>query len=75
MTKSSQTGHLISNSAVWAFYHYIMPCNGDYIVRIYFIELEIQNTTDTASSASYLDLHADIGSDGQLRNKILGYKR
>ena len=52
-----------------------MPCNGDYIVRIYFIELEIQNTTDTASSASYLDLHADIGSDGQLRNEILGYKR
>ena len=33
---------------------------GDYVERIYPIKLEIQDTTDTAKSASYLDLHLEI---------------
>ena len=33
---------------------------GDFVDRIYPIELEIKDTTDTARSASYLDLHLEI---------------
>jgi hypothetical protein len=33
---------------------------GDFVDRIYPIELEIQDTTDTDRSASYLDLHLEI---------------
>jgi hypothetical protein len=36
---------------------------GDFVVRIYPIELEIKDTTDTDRSASYLDLHLEINSD------------
>ena len=35
---------------------------GDFVDRIYPIELEIKDTTDTDRSASYLDLHFDIDS-------------
>ena len=42
---------------------------GDFIDRIYPIELEIKDTTATYMSASYLDLHLEINSDGQLRTK------
>jgi len=38
--------------------------------HIYPIELEIKNTTDTYRSASYLDLHLEINSDGRLRTKL-----
>jgi hypothetical protein len=38
--------------------------------RIYHIELEIKETTDTDKSASYLDLHLEIDSDGRLRTKL-----
>jgi hypothetical protein len=34
-----------------------------------FIELEIKDTTDTDRSASYLDLHLEIDSEGWLRTK------
>jgi hypothetical protein len=34
------------------------------------IELEIKDTTDTDRFASYLDLHLDIDSEGQLRMKL-----
>ena len=34
------------------------------------IELEIKDTTDTDMSASYLDLHLDIDSEGRLRTKL-----
>jgi hypothetical protein len=37
--------------------------------RIYPIELEIKDTTDTARSASYLNLHLEIDSEGRLRTK------
>jgi hypothetical protein len=36
---------------------------GDFLDRIYHIELEIKDTTDTARSASYLGLILDINSD------------
>ena len=42
---------------------------GDFVDSIYPIELEIKNTTDTDRSASYIDLHFEIDSDGRLRTK------
>ena len=36
---------------------------GDFVDRIYSIELEIKDTTDTDWSASYLDLHLEIDSE------------
>ena len=38
---------------------------GDFVDRIYPIELEIINTTDTDGSASYLDLHLEIDHEGR----------
>ena len=35
-----------------------------------FIEVEIKDTTDTVTSASYLDLHLEIDSDGRIRTKL-----
>ena len=43
---------------------------GDFVDGIYPIELEIKDTTDTDMSASYLDLHLDVDSEGQLRTKL-----
>jgi hypothetical protein len=42
---------------------------GDFADRIYPIELEIKDITDTDTCASYLDLHLEIYSDGRLRTK------
>ena len=42
---------------------------GDFVGRINPIELEITHTTDTDTSALYLDLHLEIHSDGRLRTK------
>jgi hypothetical protein len=41
---------------------------GDFVDRIY--PIEIKNTTDTDRSASYLDLHLEIDSEGRLRTKL-----
>ena len=38
---------------------------GDVVDRIYPIELEIKDTTDTDRSASYLDLHLEMDSEGR----------
>jgi len=38
--------------------------------KIISIELEIKDTTDTDRSASYLDLHLEIDSEGRLRMKL-----
>jgi hypothetical protein len=38
---------------------------GDYVDRIYPIELEVKDTTDADSSASYLELHLEIDSEGR----------
>jgi hypothetical protein len=43
---------------------------GDFADRIYPIELEIKDTTDTDTSASYLDLHLEIDSERWLRTKL-----
>ena len=43
---------------------------GDFVNRIYPIELEIKDTTDTDRSASYLDLHLKIDIEGRLRMKL-----
>ena len=43
---------------------------GDFIDRIYPIELEITDTTDTVISASCLDLHLEIDSECRLRTKL-----
>ena len=43
---------------------------GDFVDRIYPIELEIEDTTDTDRSASYPDLHLEIDSEGRLRTKL-----
>jgi hypothetical protein len=45
---------------------------GDVVDRIYPIELEIKDTTYTDISASYLDLHFEIDSEGWLRTKLCG---
>ena len=42
---------------------------GDYLHLIYPKELEIKDTTDTPTSASYLDLHLEIDSRGKLKTK------
>ena len=41
---------------------------GDFVDRIYPIELEIKDTTDR--SASYPDLHLEIGSEERLTTKL-----
>jgi hypothetical protein len=38
---------------------------GDFVDRIYRIELETKNATDTVRSLSYLDLHIEINSEGR----------
>jgi hypothetical protein len=38
----------------------LLHINGDFVDRIYPIELEIKDTTDTDRSASYFDLHLEI---------------
>jgi hypothetical protein len=43
---------------------------GDFVDRIYPIELEIKDTKDTDRCASYLDLHLEIDSEGRLRTKL-----
>jgi hypothetical protein len=40
------------------------------LTMLYPIELEIKDTTDTDRSASYLDLHIEIDSEGRLRTKL-----
>ena len=43
---------------------------GDFVDRIYSIELEINDTTDTDRSASYFGLHLEIDNRGRLRTKL-----
>ena len=41
-----------------------------YLVQMYLAELEIKDTTESITSASYLDLLLSIGRDGQLLTSI-----
>ena len=43
---------------------------GDFVDRIYPIELKIKDTKDTDRSASYFDLHLEIDSEGPFRMKF-----
>jgi hypothetical protein len=43
---------------------------GDFVDRIYNIELEIKDTTNTYRSDSYLDLHLEIDNTERLRTKL-----
>jgi hypothetical protein len=43
---------------------------GDFVDRIYHIEFEIKETTDTDTSASYIGLHLEIDSEGRLIKKL-----
>jgi hypothetical protein len=55
-------------------YDDVLPLNNsrfdDFVDRIYPIELEIKDATDTDRSASYFDLHLENDSDGWLRTKL-----
>ena len=42
----------------------------DFVDHIYPIELEIKDTTDTAMSASYLNIQLEIDSYSRLRTKL-----
>ena len=42
----------------------------NYLDQIYPVELEIKDTTESNTSASYLDLLLSIGRDGQLHTSI-----
>ena len=44
--------------------------SGDFVDRIQPINLEIKDTTDTERSASYLDPHIEVDSEGRLRMKL-----
>jgi hypothetical protein len=41
-----------------------------FVVRIYPIEPEIKDTTDTNRSISYIDLHLEIDNEWRLRTKL-----
>ena len=43
---------------------------GDFVDRIYHIELEIKDITDKDRSASYLDIQREIDSEGRLGTKL-----
>ena len=38
---------------------------GDFVDHIYLTELEIKDTADTDRSASFIDLHLEIDSEGR----------
>ena len=43
---------------------------GDFVHRIYSIQLEVNDTTDRDMSASYLNLHLESDIEGRLRTKL-----
>ena len=43
---------------------------GDFVYRIYPIDLEINDTTDTDMYASFLDLNLEIDSEGRIRTEL-----
>ena len=59
-TRKSQSDHLISRSTIQNMFfsknHFML---GDYVSGIYSFKLEIKDITDTARSASYIDLHLE----------------
>ena len=51
-------------------YTYDVLSLNNFVDRIYPIEPEINDTTDTDMSTSYLDLHLEIDNEGRLRTKL-----
>ena len=43
---------------------------GDFVDRIYLVEIEIKDISDTDRSASYLDLYLEIDRERRLRAKL-----
>jgi hypothetical protein len=58
----------------YRYIDYVLSLNnsryGELVARIYPIELELKDTTDTDRYASYLDLHIEIDSEGRLGTKL-----
>jgi hypothetical protein len=48
--------------------------SGDFVDRIYLIELDIEDTTNTYISASYFDLHLEIDSEWRLSTELYDKK-
>ena len=46
----------------------------DFVHRVYPIEIEIKDNTDTVGSASYLDLHLETDSYGRSRTRLYDRK-
>ena len=46
------------------------PYYENYLGQVYSAELEIKDTTQSNTSASFLDLLLSIGKDGQLRTSL-----
>ena len=46
------------------------PPFGDYLHLIYTNEIEVKDTTDKQMSASYLDIHLEVGNVGRLKTKL-----
>ena len=50
----------------WQHFQLVLIRFGDYLHRIYPNELEVNDTTDTQKSASYLDLYIEIDIDNPM---------
>ena len=57
-------------SLLFVKYTYIPICNTKQYIQMYPPELEIKDTTESNTSASYLDLLLSIGRDGQLHTSL-----
>ena len=76
-TGASQGKRKEANPTLWFHFPLYIWCPftewfwvGDFVDRIYPIRLEVNDTTDTDMSASYLDLHLEIESEDRLRTKF-----
>jgi hypothetical protein len=56
------------------YIYYVLSLNnsrfGDYLHHIYPNELEVKDTTDTQTRASYFDLHLEIDNGGKLKTNL-----
>jgi hypothetical protein len=66
-----EVSHILSfHMQLYRWFLWLNNCRfGDFVDRIYLIDLDIKDTTDTYISASYLDLHLEIVNNGTLRQK------
>jgi len=60
---------------MFCYLDYVLSLNNsrlcDFVDRIYPIELDIKDTTDTDRSASCIELHLEIDSEGAVKNEAL----